>query len=54
MSTVAEPIVLDHRVDLYIPSQCICTEPLPGHLRTQVMSEVKDNFDKWFGSRRKA
>ena len=49
MTKTAEPIMLDHRVDLYIPSQCICTGSLPEGARTKVIEEVKGNFDNWFG-----
>ena len=42
--------MMDHRVDLYIPSQCICTGRLPEAIRNRVIEEVIDNFDKWFGS----
>lgn len=48
MSKIA--IVMDHRVDIYIPSQCICSETLPLALRAQVMEEVKNKFDSWFGA----
>lgn len=50
MTKNAEPIRLDHRVDLYIPSQCICGGELPEGLRNKVIEEVKSNFDAWFGS----
>jgi hypothetical protein len=49
MTKAAEPIILDHRVDLYIPSQCICGDPLPEGLRKIVLEEVKSKFDNWFG-----
>ena len=49
MAKTAEPIMLDHRVDLYIPSKCICTGSLPEVGRTKVIEEVKGNFDNWFG-----
>jgi hypothetical protein len=49
MTERVEPIMLDHRVDLYIPSQCICTGSLPEGVRTGVIEEVKHNFDNWFG-----
>jgi len=48
MTKSVEPILLDHRVDLYIPSQCICGNSLPEHPRNKVIEEVKSNFDKWF------
>jgi hypothetical protein len=50
MTKVATPIVLDHRVDLYIPSQCVCGEILPEKLRGRVIEDVKEKFDNWFGS----
>jgi len=50
MTKIAEPIIMDHRVDLYIPSQCICTGSLPEAIRNRVIEEVIGNFDKWFGS----
>lgn len=40
---------MDHRVDLYIPSQCICGGSLPEAIRAKVVNEVKGNFDTWFG-----
>ena len=49
MSSKAEPIIMNHRVDLYIPSQCICTGVLPKALRAKVIEEVKQHFDNWFG-----
>jgi hypothetical protein len=50
MSKSAEAIKLDHRVDLYIPSQCICGGQLPEELRKKVVGEVYSKFDIWFGS----
>ena len=49
MTKTAEPIMLDHRVDLYIPSQCICTGSLPEAVRTGIIEEVKNKFKSWFG-----
>ena len=49
MPRIAEPIIMNHRVDLYIPSHCICTGILPKHLRSKVIEEVKGHFDNWFG-----
>ena len=49
MTKTAEPIMLDHRVDLYIPSQCICTGSLPEKVRSRVIEEVKYKFKSWFG-----
>ena len=49
MTKKAEPIMLNHRVDLYIPSQCICTGRLPEGLRKEIIDEVKTKFDTWFG-----
>ncbi len=40
---------MDHRVDLYIPSQCICANPLPESLRESVLRDVKEKLDGWFG-----
>ncbi len=40
---------MDHRVDLYIPSQCICTNSLPENLHESVLREVKEKLDGWFG-----
>jgi len=49
MTKSAEAIELDHRVDLYIPSQCICGGELPQGIRKKVIEEVKSRFDAWFG-----
>lgn len=49
MTKAAKPIVLDHRVDLYIPSQCVCGESLPEKLRGRVIEDVKEKFANWFG-----
>jgi adenine-specific DNA-methyltransferase len=49
MTKAPEPILLDHRVDLYIPSQCLCTSMLPEALRGEVIEDVKTKFDEWFG-----
>lgn len=46
----ARPITLDHRVDLYVPSHCICGNMLPSEIRDPVLAEVKMNFDSWFGA----
>jgi len=40
MTKNGEAIELDHRVDLYIPSQCICGGELPQGLRNKVIEEV--------------
>jgi hypothetical protein len=40
---------MDHRVDLYIPSQCICTNPLPEKLLETVLGEIREKLDYWFG-----
>jgi adenine-specific DNA-methyltransferase len=50
MTKNAEPSKLDHRVDLYTPSQCICGGELPQGLRNKVIEEVKSRFDSWFGN----
>jgi hypothetical protein len=50
MNTMPKPFLLDHRVDLYVPSQCICTNQLPEKLREGVLSEVKKKMDDWFGA----
>ena len=44
-----QPLLMDHRVDLYIPSQCICANPLPESLRESVLRDVKEKLDGWFG-----
>lgn len=50
-----DPILLNHRVDLYVPSQCgICTDPLPADIRDAVLEEVKAKFDSWFGAHAEA
>jgi len=49
MNKTEEAIELDHRVDLYIPSQCICGGELPQGIRNKVIEEVKSRFDTWFG-----
>lgn len=43
------PIHTNHRVDLYIPSQCICGGALSDDLRDAVLVDVKTKFDSWFG-----
>jgi len=50
VNNTAKKIELDHRVDLYIPSQCMCGEELPQGLRNKVIEEVKARFDGWFGN----
>jgi hypothetical protein len=50
MTNSAKKIELDHRVDLYIPSQCICGGDLPQMLRNKVIEEVEAKFDGWFGN----
>lgn len=50
MTINVQPIRLDHRVDLYIPSQCICGGMLPEKIRNQMIEEVKQKFDIWFGA----
>jgi adenine-specific DNA-methyltransferase len=42
-------IELNHRVDLYVPSQCICGNPLPAALRSRCLVDVKGRFVEWFG-----
>jgi hypothetical protein len=54
MTKNVQTVRLDHRVDLYIPSQCICGGDLPGGLRNKVIEEVKSKFDAWFGSHTEA
>jgi len=49
MNKGQKAIELDHRIDLYIPSQCICGGELPQGLRNKVIEEVKSRFDAWFG-----
>ena len=42
-------ITMDHRVDFYVPSQCICGNKLPESVRDPVLAEVQSKFDSWFG-----
>ena len=49
MTETRDVLHMDHRVDLYIPSQCICGGGLPEAIRAKVVDEVKCNFDTWFG-----
>jgi len=54
MDLDSKPIEAVHRVDLYIPSQCICASELPADLRNKVIEEVKAQFDGWFGNHSEA
>jgi hypothetical protein len=49
MATSPQPLLMDHRVDLYIPLQCICSNPLPERFRDSVLREIKEKLDGWFG-----
>ncbi|MBE3143880.1 MAG: hypothetical protein IMZ61_08150, partial [Planctomycetes bacterium] len=49
MTSNRDVLLMGHRVDLYIPSQCICSGLLPEAVRARVINEVKGNFDNWFG-----
>ena len=40
MARQREPITLEHRVDLYVPSQCICGQDIPKELRDEVQELV--------------
>jgi len=54
MSKSSGPIILEHRVDLYVPSQCICGQIIPENVRTEVLHSVKEKFDEWFGAHTEA
>ena len=41
-------IILDHTVELYIPTQCMCGGKLPEDLRDAVARDVKRQFNAWF------
>ncbi|HOD52819.1 MAG TPA: Eco57I restriction-modification methylase domain-containing protein [Candidatus Hydrogenedentes bacterium] len=43
-------IVLDHTVELYVATQCICGRKLPEDLRDTVAKDVKKQFNKWFNA----
>ena len=49
MSEDNDAFVLDHRVEIRIPSQCVCKKPLPEDDRQQVLTEVATLFGTWFG-----
>ncbi len=54
MGARPQPLLMGHRVDLYIPSQCICANPLPENLRESVLREVKQKLKAWFGDHSEA
>jgi len=45
---VDDVIILDHTVELYIPTQCMCGGKLPEDLRDAVARDVKRQFNAWF------
>lgn len=49
MSESSGPIILENRVDLYVPSQCICGRVIPDEVREPVLTNVKSKFVEWFG-----
>jgi adenine-specific DNA-methyltransferase len=49
MKKSAEPTVLDHCIELYIPTQCRCGLQLPDDVREEVLLESQKKITNWFG-----
>ena len=48
MPNQGEPLVLDHKVSIRVPTQCICTRPLPDEERERVLAKITESFGLWF------
>ena len=49
MPDIHDVINLDHVFELYVPTQCICGEPIQEEYRNNVFKDVKELFSAWFG-----
>lgn len=49
MAEKAEPTELDHRVEIYVPTECRCGSLLPEDVRDEALEEVKSSMCTWFG-----
>jgi type I restriction-modification system DNA methylase subunit len=49
MPSKPNPIELEHSVEIYVPTQCRCGQPLPEDIREEVMEKVKTSLYNWFG-----
>jgi len=47
--SVSDVIELDHRFELFIPTQCICGKNIDDGLRMEALELVKGRFYDWFG-----
>lgn len=44
-----KPHILDHVLEIYIPTQCRCGNLLPEDSRSDILEEVKSTMAGWFG-----
>ena len=49
MATEFESVELPHCIEIYIPSQCRCGQPLPEDVRKDALEETRTSLANWFG-----
>jgi len=47
--SASDVIELDHRFELFIPTQCVCGKNIEDQLRIETLDLVKGKFHDWFG-----